>query len=404
MRTRIRATRIVTGHGTVLSDAAILIEDGTIQQVDSAENVPTDVDESYDFPGYTVLPGLIDAHTHITSTDLSLTDVTMRSPTEIVVDTLENLRTTVQSGVTTIRDVGSHADVPIVLGDSIDQGKFTGPSIVACGQGLTTTGGHGTSAPWHVTRDRDDGIAYVADGVAEVRRGVREQVHRGAGAVKAWVTGGAIDQSQGRGMQFSRDEVVAIADEAQRNEVYAAAHAHYPAAIRACAEAGFRSIEHGMYVDADSLDVMIENGTYLSLTTEVMRAAADDETVPEPHRTNAAEALDNLKSRLPDALDDGLNVGLGAEAGAPLVPHGQNRRELASLVELGLEPLDVIEIATRQNAEMIGISKQVGTLEAGKVADLIAVDGNPLDDIAALTADDQVEFVMVEGNPVVDPM
>lgn len=403
MRTHIHADRIITGRDSVLSDATLVVTDGEIETVDARENVDADADVEYDLHGCSVLPGLIDAHTHISSNDLSTSDVVMRSRAQIVVDTVRNLRTTIRSGVTTIRDVGSHADIPMVIDGAIDQDVFEGPRIVACGQGLTTTGGHGTSSPWHLTISDEAGIGHVADGVPAVQRGVREQLQRGADAIKAWVTGGAFDQSQGAGMQFSPEEVHAIADEAQRAGVYAAAHAHFPDAIRVCADAGFRTIEHGMYADQGSLDTMIENETYLCLTTAVMRAVAEAEDIPSAQQANAADGLKNLNTQLPDATEKGLQIGLGSEAGAPLVPHGQNSMELASLVELGFTPKETIEIATRRNAEMIGLGDTVGTLETGKAADVIAVEGNPLEDISTLTDVNQVEFVMVDGTPVVTP-
>lgn len=403
MRTHIHADRIITGRDSVLSDATLVVADGEIETVDARENVDGEADVAYQLDGYSVLPGLIDAHTHISSTDLSTSDVVMRSPAEIVVDTVQNLRTTIRSGVTTIRDVGSHADIPMVLDSAVDQDVFEGPRIIACGQGLTTTGGHGTSSPWHLHVRDESGIGHVADGVPAVQQGVREQLQRGADAIKAWVTGGAFDQSQGAGMQFSREEVYAIADEAHRAGVHAAAHAHFPDAIRVCSDAGFRTIEHGMYADQGSLEAMIENETYLCLTTAVMRAVAEADDVPAAQQANAADGLENLETQLPDALEMGLRIGLGSEAGAPLVPHGQNAMELASLVELGFTPKETIEIATRRNAEMIGLGDTVGTLEAGKAADIIAVEGNPLEDISTLTERDNVDFVMVDGTPVVTP-
>lgn len=403
MQIRITAERLVTGRGTVHSDVGVIVENGQIKRVGDRDNVMhADVDQTYDLPDHTLLPGLIDAHTHITSNDLTVTDVTMRSSAEQTVDTIENLRTTVESGITTIRDVGSHADIPMVLRDAVEAGMFQGPRIVACGQGLTATGGQGVTTPWHIS-DSVEGIAAIVDGVPAIRKGVREQIQRGADAIKAWVTGGAINQDGGRGMQFSPTEVETIAAEAERQGVDAIAHAHFPRAIECCARAGFRSIEHGMYLDDESMATMIENDAYLCLTTAVMQEAATASDIPVDHQSNAQDALDNIASMLPKARERGLNLAVGSEAGAPLVPHGDNLRELEVLADLGLDEQTIIELMTRHNAELLGCTDQIGTIEAETRADLIAVDGNPLSDISTFRDEQNPSLVLVDGKPVVEP-
>lgn len=405
MSTYISADRILTGNGEEYSDGAVLIEEGTVTAVGPVEDVSANgVDEEYHFPDHTVLPGLIDAHTHFASLgDADRAGYTIGSTTaDRVIHTIENARRTIDAGITTIRDVGSPGNVPMVVRDAIASGSLDGPRVVTCGQGLTATGGHGYPLPSHVSSDGVPLNGYRADGVDEVRKGVRTQLERGADAIKVWATGGVIDpEGEIETLEYSQEELDAIVSEANRHNVHVAAHAHPPNGIQACVEAGVRSIEHGMYIDDASIEAMADNGVFLVSTLSVMHTLKNYPNVPEYYRTNTAAAIEHHVSKLPEAVKAGVPLAMGTDVGAPTYDHGGNAAELKYLVEAGLEPEAVIEIATRQTAELLEFD-DLGVLTEGFKADLIAVRGNPTRDIEVLTKPGNVEFVMIDGDAVKD--
>ena len=400
MRTYIEANRVLTGDGETYVDGAVLVEDGTITAVGPAADISENgATHEYKFPDHTVLPGLIDAHTHFASLGgPDRAGYTVGSSTaDRVIHTIENAQRTIDAGITTVRDVGSPGDVPMVVRDAIAEGTVEGPRIVTCGQGLTATGGHGYPLPPHLSDEDVVLNGYRADGVEEVRTGVRTQLERGADAIKVWATGGVIDpEGEIDTIEYSQEELDAIVAEAERHNVHVAAHAHPPSGIQACVDAGVRSIEHGMYMDDASIEAMAENDVYLVSTLSVMHNLMNHPDVPEYYRTNTRAAIDHHVSKLPDAVDAGVPLAMGTDAGAPTYSHGGNAAELKYLVKAGLKPATVIEIATRQTAELLEY-EDLGVLADGYKADLIAVNGDPHRDIEVLTEPANVEFVMIDG-------
>jgi imidazolonepropionase-like amidohydrolase len=403
----IHAGRILTGDGTEFVDGAVLIEGGEIAAVGPAEEIPEDdADRTVHVPEHTLLPGLVDAHTHFSSLgDADRTGYTVESTTaDRVIHTVENARRTVDAGITTVRDVGSPGDVPMVVRDAIEAGIFEGPRVVTCGQGLTATGGHGSPLPPHLGDDDIPLNGYRADGIEEVLEGVRTQLARGADAIKVWATGGVIDpEGEIDTMEYSQAELDAIVAEADRHNVHVAAHAHPPNGIQACVDAGVRSIEHGMYMDDAAIEAMAENDVYLVSTLSVMHRLNEHPDVPQYYRTNTNEAIEHHMSKLPDAVDAGVPLAMGTDAGAPTYAHGGNADELAYLVESGLSPADVIEIATRQSAELLEFN-DLGVLEPGYKADCIAVRGDPTRDIEVLTDPENVQLVVSRGTVIKDEL
>lgn len=400
MRTYIEAGRILTGDGEEYIDGAVLIEDGTIKAARPAEDISANgAAQHYHLPDHTVLPGLIDAHTHIAS--LGSADragyTVGSSNADRVIHTIENAQRLINAGITTVRDVGSPSNVPMVVRDAIVDGTVDGPRVVTCGQGLTATGGHGYPLPPHL---RDDNVAlngYRADGVDEVTTGVRKQLERGADAIKVWATGGVIDpEGEIDTVEYSQEELNAIVDEANRHNAHVAAHAHPPNGILACVEAGVRSIEHGMYMDDAAIEAMAENNVYLVSTLSVMHHLMNHPDVPDYFRTNTKAAIDHHVSKLPEAINAGVPLAMGTDAGAPTYPHGENSDELKYLVEAGVEPATVIEIATRQTAELLEY-EDLGVLKDGYKADLIAVDGVPTQDINVVTEEERIDLVIIDG-------
>jgi imidazolonepropionase-like amidohydrolase len=401
MQAYIEAGQIITGRGTVYEDGAIRIEDDGIAAVGPNEDVNGDsVELTFSLPQHTIQPGIIDAHTHLSTTgnpDVASDDL-LRSISQKSLDAVKHARTTVEAGVTTVRDVGSALDVAMTVRDEIAAGSVPGPRIVACGQGLTATGGHADVTPWHVESENVDGQGRIANGVAEVREAVREQLEREADAIKVWATGGVIDpEGEIDTLEYSPEELKAIVEEADRHNVDVAAHAHAPNGILACVDAGVHSIEHGMYMDDEAMQAMAENDVYLTLTMAVMQTLTSSDAVPEYYKTNTESAIEYRRSKMEDAQEAGVKFVMGTDAGAPTLSHGENTLELECMVDAGIDPLEAIEISTRQTAEMLEMDETIGVLQDGFDADLIAVKGDPLEDITTLRDPENIDLVTVEG-------
>lgn len=405
MKQFLSADRVITGPD-VYEDGAVLIEDNRIRVAGPADEIADDsADEVRQFPGYTIMPGLVDGHVHISGPDIetgATEDLVQDSPSEVTVRTIENARRTVEAGVTTVRDLGSPNDTAMTVRDAIRAGTFPGPRILTAGQGLSATGSHGDLVPWHVDGHLDTEAGnigskgLVVDGEVGVRRAVRRQVRLGADLIKFWATDGTGDRGGGRTMSYTESEIRAIVDEANRHGLPVAAHAHDSETIEACVEAGVRSIEHGLFMDEEAIGVMAAEGTYLTLTYATMHRLANWEQFGN-ETTHAA--LENSRSLLPKARERGVDIAMGTDAGT-VTENGENPIELVHMVDAGFTPLEAIRAATIVSSKMLGVDGTVGRLEAGYAADLVAVRGNPLADVSILSDPDRVDFVLRDGNIV----
>lgn len=404
MAIRIEAGQIITGDGAVYQDGTIQIEANTIVDVGPAENgAGDDVDESYHLPDHTLMPGLIDSHVHLSLSANPITEDSVgRSSTQVAIDAVKSARRTVHAGVTTVRDLGSPSDTVTTVRNETEAGELVGPRILAAGEGLVITGGHGVISPLHLDASAAPGrIARETDGVADMKKAVREQVARGADVIKLYVSGG-MTESEGilKGQHFSEEELSAAVAEASRHGLPVTAHAHPPGGIIAAVEAGVDSIEHGTFINQEAIDLMAKNDVDLVPTISIMDKLATSETVPEHYRNNAQSALDNYTSMIPEARDRGITVGMGTDVGAIVYENGANAYELECLVDTGLEPLEVIEIGTRETAEILDLDDTIGQLKTGYAADLLAVRGNPLDDISILQDHGRIDLVMKDGEMI----
>ncbi|MDY6819833.1 MAG: amidohydrolase family protein [Halobacteriales archaeon] len=409
MRRYLRAGQLITGP-TVYEDGAVLIEDGTIEAAGRADDIEApDADRERHLPDHTLMPGLIDGHVHLTGPDAetgSTADLFATSPAEMTLRTLHNAQRTLHAGVTTVRDCGGANDLPMAVRDRIARGEFVGPRIVAAGQGLSATHGHGDLLPWHIETHlgTDSGNigskGVVADGPDGVRQAVRERLKLGADFIKVWATDGIGDASGGTVLSFTREELAAICDEAGRHGLTVAAHAYGAEAIKACIDAGVHSIEHGLLMDEEAIDRMVAEDVHLTFTyATIARIANDDGYLSSP---NAKEALDHQLEMVPVADDRGVNFAMGTDAGT-LTENGENALELVHMVEdAGFAPLEAIRIATAGSANMLGLDETIGTLEPGYAADLLAVNGDPLADITTLADPDAIDLVIRDGLPVKD--
>ena len=398
---RLRAARMLDiSAGTVVDDADLLIEHGRIAAV-SPTSVP-DGTPVLDLGDVTLLPGLMDMEVN-----LLLGGPDHSSPLTAVQDdpavrtlrAVANARRTLRAGFTTVRNLGLFIQtngilLDVALKKAIDLGWIDGPRVVPAGHAISPTGGHldptmfQKFAPHVLPLTVEEGIA---NGVAEVRKAVRYQIKHGAELIKVCASGGVMSHTGPAGaQQYSDEELRAIADEAHRAGLKVAAHAHGEDGIRAAIEAGIDCIEHGSLMSDDTLALMVERGTFLVPTT-YLADGMDVSHAPPELQAKAAEVFPRAKETIRKAVQAGARIAVGTDA--PAIPHGKNAKEILALVDRGMSPLQALRAATTVAAELISVEDR-GRLEAGLLADVIGVPGNPLDDIGVV---EQVRFVMKGG-------
>ena len=384
--------------GKMLADQTLVIADGRIvSMAASAEaKIPTDA-VRIDLPNATVLPGLIDAHTHLTSEPRFGYDrLAISVPREALIGA-KNARVTLLAGFTTARNVGARGFTDVALRDAINAGDVPGPRLLVSGPPLSITGGHCDNnmlpSEYHATSDG------AADGVAAVQHKVRENIKYGADLIKVCATGGVLSLGDNpQHSQYTVEEMKAIVADAHRLGRKVAAHAHGAEGIRWAAEAGVDSIEHGSYIDDAGIAAMKEHGTYLVPTLYLgdwMMENAEQTHMPPPLMAKAREVIPAARKNIAHAFTSGVKVAFGTDAA--VYPHGLNGREFAVMVKLGLTPLQAIQAATVNAADLLGWSGKVGSLEPGAWADVVAVDGDPVKDVTTL---ERVKFVMKGGEVV----
>lgn len=393
----IRAGRLLDVRtGKTLANQIIVIQDDKIASVGAGTQIPAGA-QVIDLSSATVLPGLIDAHTHITmTTNFGYSRLGISIPREAL-NGARNARVTLDAGFTTIRNVGASGFTDVALRDAINAGDVPGPRMLVSGPALSITGGHCDDNllpfEWHAQSDG------VADGVEGVQHKTREIIKYGADLIKICATGGVLSHGDNpQASQYTLDEMKAIVGDAHRLGRKVAAHAHGAQGIRWASEAGADSIEHGSYIDDAAIAEMKKNGTYLVPTlylADWFLANAERIGTPPELIGKAREVMPAARKNVARAFAAGVKVGFGTDAA--VYPHGLNAHEFAVMVKLGLTPLQAIQAATINDADLLGWSDKVGTLEPGKWADVVAVDGDPLADVTTL---ERVKFVMKGGEVV----
>jgi imidazolonepropionase-like amidohydrolase len=386
--------------GELVQPGDLLIEDGRISAV-APSSVPSDA-ETIDLGDLVLLPGLMDMELNLLMGGPNHESPLVAVQDDPAVKTLRgvaNARRTLRAGFTTVRNLGLFVQtggllLDVALKKAIDLGWVDGPRIVPAGHAISPTGGHldptmfQRLGPGIMPLTVEEGIA---NGVAEVRKAVRYQIKYGAKVIKVVASGGVMSHTGPAGaQQYSNEELAAIADEAHRAGLKVAAHCHGDEAIRNAVEAGIDCIEHGSLASEETLDLMLERGTFLVATSYLADGFDTSKADPEL-QAKAAEVFPRSRATIRRAIEKGVKVACGTDA--PAIPHGRNAKEIVTLHERGMTPAQALRAATTVSAELIGVTDR-GRLEEGLLADVVAVPGNPLEDI---TLTEQVRFVMKGG-------
>ena len=394
-RTLIRAGHVLDVKTGNLSDAQTIIVVGdSIQSIaPSSSTSPQSGDEVIDLANMTVLPGLMDVHTHLTmNPDFDpFREVTSTSAKEAI-NGVVNARKTLMAGFTTVRNVGAGGFVDVDLRDAVNSGQLAGPHMLVSGPAMGITGGHcdDNLLPFQY-HEVSDG---VADGIAQVQHKVRENIKYGADLIKICATGGVLSKGDDpQASQYTLEEMQAIVADAHRLGRKVAAHAHGAQGILWASEAGVDSIEHGSYIDDAAIAMMKKHGTYLVPTVYLEDWQIQNGHLPAFYHQKMVDVSAVAKQNIKHAMQSGVKIALGTDSA--VYPHGLNAHELDVYVnQLGMAPLAALQTATINAADLLGWTARTGTLESGKWADIIAVDKNPIDDVRVLQ---DVKFVMKSG-------
>jgi imidazolonepropionase-like amidohydrolase len=402
----LKAARLFDGKSkTLLPNGVVLVQGNKIIAVGSNLAVPNDA-QVIDLGDATLSPGFIDAHTHLTMDFYSNSYDELRLKTleesepQMAFKSIPHARATLSAGFTSVRDVGSQFFLDVALRNAIAAGVVEGPRMLVATKGIGATGGH---------FDRSDGFRDnlfgrqmdytdgIADGPEAIRKAVRYEVKNGADVIKAAVSGGVLSLTDEVDVpQFSPEEMKMLVEESHRLRKKVAVHCHGDTAAREAINAGVDSIEHGSFLKPETLQLMKQKGTYLTPTliaAEWIMGKIDK--YPPAVQEKARAATEARAEMFRNAVRIGVKISFGTDAG--VFPHGENAKEFALMTGLGMKPIDALISATSVDADLLGVAAKVGMLEKGKLADIIAMPGDPTADI---TATERVSFVMKDGTIV----
>jgi imidazolonepropionase-like amidohydrolase len=400
----LKAARLFDGKSnSLIMPGVVVVTDGKIAGIGSSASVPTEA-EVIDLGNATLLPGFIDAHTHLTMTysedyARAALDALRKPIPEMALDASVNARTTLMAGFTTVRDVGSAEYLDAGLRNAINRGVVPGPRMLVAVHAIGATGGHCDDTGWRegaVGKETGPEVGVI-NGADEARRAVRLAHKYGATVIKTCATGGVLSLADAVDTpQLTQGELDALVDEAHALRLKTAAHAHGAEGAKRAIRAGIDSIEHGSFLDDEALDLMKQKGTYYVPTLMAAQGLSEQiqkgVPIPPAIKVKADDAIAHVHQTFQKAIAKGVKIGLGTDAA--VYPHGRNAEEFHQMVDLGMKPIDALKAGTSGDADLLGLSSKIGTLETGKLADVVAVPGDPLENIRQT---EHVFFVMKEG-------
>lgn len=393
MATIFRNGTVIVGTGEVIEKGAVVTNASTITFVGPAKKIKSSKkDEVFDLSKKTILPGLIDCHIHLCldgSPD-PVTSIAKDSIPTLTLRSAHHARMTLEAGVTTVRDVGGKDYIDLAIRDGIESRLIQGPRMVCSGKLICMTGGQG----WQFGRE--------ANGTDEVRKAVREQLKVGADLIKLMATGGILTKGVDPGStQFTLEELKAGVEEARKAGRRTVSHAQGCEGIKNALRAGINSIEHGIFLDDEAIELLLEMKAYLVPTLSApyhIVKAGTKRGVPAFAVEKSKSVMKSHFQSIKNAHQAKVSIAMGTDAGTPFNCHGENLKELELLVEIGLTPMEALMASTKTASEVLGLEKKIGTLEKGKLADLIVVDGDPVRDITLLQKRDKILAIMKEGH------
>ena len=380
MRTLFSGGQVFDGTGSAPAASDVVIQDGRFVEIGSG----LDGDERVDVSGQTLLPGLFDCHTHVLVSHVDMWKMAQAPFSLMFYEAMHNLRRTLDIGITTIRDAGG-ADLGIKT--ALERGLIEGPRMQISIKMISQTGGHGdewlpsgAEVPFFPVYHGSP--SAIVDGPIEMRKKVRELIRDGADVIKVATSGGVLSpRDDPRHPHFRPDELDALVSEAAAHGRWVMAHAQGTEGIKNAVRAGIRSIDHGVFLDDEAIALMVERGTYLVptlvATGGVIRAAEEGQQIPEASLQKARDVVDIHRESFRRAVAAGVKVAMGTDSG--VTPHGENLHELELMAEGGMSPEEVRVATTRTAAELMGLDRDLGTIQPGTRADLVLVEGDALD-------------------------
>ena len=388
------SARVFIGDGRVLDSATVLVEDERITKVAGGEfQIPAGY-TTIDLSGHTLCPGFIDCHVHLIlpGTPNPLKDIKEANQYHSAWKAAQLAEQTLMGGFTSVRDMGGMDGMDLALRDAIAQGLIPGPRVLASGRAVVITGGHG----WPMSRE--------ADGPHDFRKAAREQLKAGADQIKLMATGGVMTVGVEPGSaQATEEELRAAIEEAHKAGRKTATHAQGTEGILNALRAGIDSIEHGFHLNDEAIELMLKNGTALVPTLAALHFILENGVeagILEVFVEKARRSTEAHKKSLMMAKEAGVLIGMGTDAGTPFNMHGKNACEMALMVKTGFSPAEALSAATLSAAKVLGTEQNLGSIEAGKLADLVAVKGDPLQDINLVTDRANLSLIMKGGELV----
>ncbi len=399
--TVIKAGRLIdSDHGTVLTDQVIIVRDNKFESIGKDLPIPPDA-TVIDLSNSTVLPGLIDCHTHLAdgpTDDGDPTSQMKKTSAQVAFESVPNARTMLLSGFTSVRDVGVYRALnDVAMRDAIAKGFIIGPRMYVAGAYVTITGGAGAMTGFAPDIQLPWNLHYgEANGPWEVRAVIRKLVHDGADHIKVLSSGAVLTHgSNPNSQEFTLEELQAAVDEASHFGLRVEAHAHSPQGIKNAIRAGVASIEHATMIDDEGLALAKQKGTYLDMDIydeECIQEAGRKGNLPKDFLEHDRQLGELHRQNFRKAVNAGLKMSFGTDAG--VCPYDRSVRQFAFMVRYGMTPMQAIQSATSNAADLLGHADVIGSIKPGKFADLVAVNGDPLQDISLL---EHVQFVMKDG-------